>query len=74
MRDGKMPVTATTEASGRHRSTIHREIRRKFYHDPFRNRCGQEYKGYFSTSAQKYARDRRARRRLKLALQLCATM
>lgn len=53
MRDAKMPVTAIAEALGRHRSTIHREIRRNFYHDPFRDRWGQEYKGYFCTSAQK---------------------
>ena len=68
MRDAKMPVTAIAEALGRHRSTIHREIRRNFYHDPFRDRWGKEYKGYFCTSAQKYARDRRSRRRLKLTL------
>lgn len=68
MRDAKMPVTAMAEALGRHRSTIHREIRRNFYHDPFRDRWGKEYKGYFCTSAQKYARDRRSRRRLKLML------
>jgi IS30 family transposase len=68
MHDAKMPVTAIAKALGRHRSTIHREIRRNFYHDPFRDRWGQEYKGYFCTSAQKYARDRRSRRRLKLTL------
>ncbi|CAO3426195.1 hypothetical protein [Azospirillum endophyticum] len=62
-------VTAIAEALGRHRSTIHREIRRNFYHDPFRDRWGQEYKGYFCASAQKYARDRCARRRLKLGAQ-----
>ncbi|CAO3362713.1 hypothetical protein [Azospirillum palustre] len=68
MHDAKMPVTAIAEALGRHRSTIHRELRRNFYHDPFRDRWGKEYKGYFCTSAQKYARDRRSRRRLKLTL------
>jgi IS30 family transposase len=68
MYDAKMPVTAIAEALGRHRSTIHRKLRRNFYHDPFRDRWGKEYKGYFCTSAQKYARDRRSRRRLKLTL------
>lgn len=68
MRDAQVPVAAIAEALGRHRSTIHREIRRNFYHDPFRDRWGKEYKGYYCTSAQKYARDRRARRRLKLTL------
>lgn len=29
---------------------------------------GKEYKGYVRTSAQKYARDRRSRHRLKLSL------
>lgn len=68
LRDAKVPVAAIAEELGRHRSTIHREIRRNFYHDPFRDRWGKEYKGYYCTSAQKYARDRRARRRLKLTL------
>ena len=31
MHDAKMPVTAIAKALGRHRSTIHREIRRNFY-------------------------------------------
>ena len=70
--DAKTPVTAIAEALGCHRSTIHREIRRSFCHDPFRDRWGQEHsqehKDYFCTSAQKYARDRRSRRRLKLTL------
>ena len=68
LRDVKVPVSAIAEELGRHRSTIHREIRRNFYHDPFRDRWGKEYKGYYCTSAQKYAQDRRARRRLKLTL------
>lgn len=67
-RDAKVPVAAIAEELGRHRSTIHREIRRDFYHDPFRDRWGKEYRGYYRASAQKYARDRRARRRLKLTL------
>ncbi len=68
LRDVKVPVSAIAKELGRHRSTIHREIRRNFYHDPFRDRWGKEYKGYYCTSAQKYAQDRRARRRLKLTL------
>jgi transposase, IS30 family len=49
----KVPVSAIAEKLGRHRSTIHREIRRNFYHDPFRDRWDKEFKGYFCTSAQK---------------------
>ncbi|MCW2239492.1 hypothetical protein M2351_004122 [Azospirillum canadense] len=41
-----MPVAVIAAELGRHRSTIHREIRRNFYHDPFRDRWGQEYRGY----------------------------
>jgi len=52
LRDAKVPVAAIAEELGRHRSTIHREIRRNFYHDPFRDRWGKEYKGYYCTSAQ----------------------
>lgn len=68
MRDAKMPMTAIAEVLGRHRSTIHREIRRNFYHDPFRDRWGQEYKGYFCTSAERDARNRRSPCRMKLTL------
>ncbi|CAO3436283.1 IS30 family transposase [Azospirillum argentinense] len=67
MRDAKVPVAVIAAELGRHRSTIHREIRRNFYHDPFRDRWGQEYRGYYCTTADAYARKRRARR-AKLAL------
>ncbi|QCN94596.1 IS30 family transposase [Azospirillum argentinense] len=67
MRDAKVPVVVIAAELGRHRSTIHREIRRNFYHDPFRDRWGQEYRGYYCTTADAYARKRRARR-AKLAL------
>ena len=55
MRDAKMPMTAIAEALGRHRSTIHREIRRNFHHDSIRDRWGKEYQGYFCTNAQRDA-------------------
>jgi IS30 family transposase len=43
LRDVKVPVSAIAKELGRHRSTIHREIRRNFYHDPFRDRWGKDY-------------------------------
>ncbi|HYH18355.1 MAG TPA: IS30 family transposase [Azospirillum sp.] len=67
MRDAKVPVAVIALRLGRHRSTIHREIRRNFYHDTFRDRWGQEYRGYYCTAADAMARRRRARRR-KLTL------
>lgn len=70
MRDANVPVAAIAAALGRHRSTIHHEIRRNFYHDSFRDRWGQKYRGYYCTTADAYARKRRARRArwAKLAL------
>nr|ADQ38305.1 integrase catalytic region [Azospirillum baldaniorum] len=57
-----MPVAVIAAELGRHRSTIHREIRRNFYHDPFRDRWGQEYRCYYCTTADAYAHRLRARR------------
>lgn len=48
MRDAKLSVAAIAASLGRHRSTIHREISRNFYHMAFRDRWGQAYRGYFA--------------------------
>jgi transposase, IS30 family len=62
MRDAKLSVATIAAALGRHRSTIHREINRNFYHTAFRDRWGQAYRGYFCVTADGYARTRRSRR------------
>ena len=53
MRDAKVPVAVIATRLGRHR----------FYHDTFRDRWDQEYRGYYCTAANAMARRRRARRR-----------
>ncbi len=67
LRDAKIPVKAIAAELGRHRSTIHREIRRNFYHDPLRDKWGHEYKGYYCVSANRFAKNRR-RHRTKLTI------
>ena len=62
LRDAKVPVKAIAAELGRHRSTIHREIRRNFYHDPFRDKWGHEYIGYYCVSANRFAKNRRCHR------------
>ena len=57
--NAKMPVSKIAAEIGRHRSTVYREIRRNYFTDdelPYLD-------GYYGMNAQKYASDRRARRR-----------
>jgi IS30 family transposase len=59
MLNAKMSVDEISVEIGRHKSTIYREIKRNYYSDeeiPYLN-------GYYGMNAQKYAIDRRARRR-----------
>jgi IS30 family transposase len=53
----KMPVAGIARQLGRHRSTIHREIRRNHFHGP------REYAGYYPLNAQDLASGRRKRQR-----------
>ena len=55
--NAKMPVAAIAQELGRHRSTIHREIRRNHFHGP------REYAGYYPLNAQDRASERRRRQR-----------
>ena len=54
-----MPVSKIAAEIGRHRSTVHREIKRKRYFD------GElpDLNGYYGMNAQRTAVNRRARRR-----------
>lgn len=59
MLNAKVPVSKIAAEIGRHRSTVYREIKRNYFYDdelPYLN-------GYYGMNAQKYASDRRARRR-----------
>jgi IS30 family transposase len=53
----KVPVDRIAEELGRHRSTIHREIRRNLFREV------KEYRGYYPTIADDSTRQRRQRRR-----------
>jgi transposase, IS30 family len=53
--NAKVPVAAIARQLGRHRSTIHREVRRNHFHEQ------REYAGYFPLTAQDRARQRRQR-------------
>ena len=64
MLNAKVPVAGIARQLGRHRSTIHREIRRNHFHEQ------REYAGYFPLTAQDRARQRR-QRRSKLRRQSC---
>ena len=55
--NAKMPVAAIAQELGRHRSTIHREIRRNHFHGQ------REYAGYYPLNAQDRAVERRKRQR-----------
>jgi IS30 family transposase len=53
----KIPIDRIAEDLGRHRSTIHREIRRNLFREV------KEYRGYYPITADDRARQRRQRRR-----------
>jgi IS30 family transposase len=55
--NAKVPVAEIANRLGRHRATIHREIRRNLFRDV------KEYRGYFPITADESARRRRQRRR-----------
>lgn len=59
--EAKVPIADIACQLGRHRSTIYRETRRNFYHTDFRDRWGQEYRGYYAVSGHRMAERRRAR-------------
>ena len=64
MLNAKVPVSKIAAEIGRHRSTVHREIKRNYFTDeelPYLN-------GYYGINAQKYASAQRARRRKLIRL------
>ena len=65
MLNAKMPVSKIAAEIGRHRSTVYREIKRNYFTDeelPYLS-------GYYGMNAQRYASDRRARRRKLIRLE-----
>ena len=64
MLNAKVPVSKIAAEIGRHRSTVYREIKRNYFTDdelPYLT-------GYYGMNAQKYASDRRVRRRKLIRL------
>ena len=53
--NAKTPIAVIARELGRHRSTIHREVRRNHFHGP------REYAGYYPLNAQDLASERRKR-------------
>lgn len=47
MWEASIPVCQIANRLGRHRSTIHRDLNRIFYHTSFRDRFGNDYRGYY---------------------------
>lgn len=66
MFQASIPVREIAARLGRHRGTIHREINRNFYHTSFRDRFGNDYRGYFCMTANALAKRRRRSGRVKL--------
>ena len=65
MLNAKVPVSKIAAEIGRHRSTVYREIKRNYFTDeelPYLS-------GYYGMNAQKYASDRRTRRRKLIRLE-----
>jgi IS30 family transposase len=66
MWEASIPVCQIAKRLGRHRGTIHRELNRNFYHTSFRDRFGNDYRGYYGMTANAMAGRRRRRGRVKL--------
>ena len=62
--NAKMPVSKIAAEIGRHRSTVYREIKRNSFSDDELTYLN----GYYGMNAQRYASDRRARRRKLIRL------
>ncbi|WP_371333051.1 helix-turn-helix domain-containing protein [Azospirillum sp. RU38E] len=62
MFQASIPVREIAARLGRHRGTIHREINRNFYHTSFRDRYGNDYRGYYCMTANALAKRRRRSR------------
>ncbi|MEP1356274.1 MAG: helix-turn-helix domain-containing protein [Tateyamaria sp.] len=65
MLNAKVPVSKIAADIGRHRSTVYREIKRNYFTDEEL----PDLSGYYGMIAQKYAADRRARRRKLIRLE-----
>lgn len=64
MLNAKVPVSKIAAEIGRHRSTVYREIKRNYFTDDELSYLN----GYYGMNAQRYASDRRARRRKLIRL------
>jgi len=62
MREARLGLAEMAARLGRHRSTLHRELRRNYFRDPDASRDSRHYiSGYYPVTAQDMARARRAR-------------